>query len=283
MDKKQKTIIDEMDEFRTLLIGFTVLRKKIIKGQKLTSEEDELFGSLFNEISIDAGKYGPLIKEITGLETLHTSAGPQDIWNWALSSAANTLVVSALDNCISATSRTIGTLKKDIDNGLRDKKTGNLLSLQISKVEATKAFIAHGKGGGALLKLERFLRELGVTPIIVKDQPNLDRTVDDKVQDYLNEVDFVIIFATGDDVIKGKEKDIKQPRQNVIHEIGLAQKTHPGKIIYLLEEGAEFPSNIRPKVYESFARQSLDEAFIAIVRELRNWGFITAGTIRSKT
>jgi len=142
-----------------------------------------------------------------------------------------------------------------------------------------KAFISHGKGGGALLKLEKFIKELGVEPIIVKDQPSADRTTDDKVIDYLNEADFVIIFATGDDEIKvkGKDKGIFQPRQNVIHEVGLAQKTHPGKIIYLLEERAQFPSNIRPKVYERFARQSLDDAFTAILRELRNWGFLRVG------
>jgi len=138
-----------------------------------------------------------------------------------------------------------------------------------------KAFISHGKGGGALLKLEKFIRELGIDPIIVKDQASSGRSVDDKVQECLGKADFVIIFATGDDIIKKtKDKEIRQPRQNVIHEIGLAQTTHPNKIIYLLEERADFPSNINPKVYERFARQSLDDAFTAIVRELRNWGFL---------
>ena len=135
-----------------------------------------------------------------------------------------------------------------------------------------KVFVSHGNGEGALLTLERFLNELGVQPIIAKDQPNLDRTVDKKVEDCLSEADFVIILATGDDKVESK----LQPRQNVIHEIGLAQKTHAGKIIYLLEEGAEFPSNIGPKVYESFARQSMDKAFIAIVREMRKLGFLKA-------
>lgn len=147
-------------------------------------------------------------------------------------------------------------------------------------VDKPRAFISHGKGEDALLKLERFLKELGVETIIVKDQPSLDRTLDKKVEDCLSEADFVIIFATGDDIVTEKKdrKDttIRQPRQNVIHEIGLAQKTHPGRIIYLLEEGAEFPSNIRPKVYESFARQSMDGAFTAIVREMRTLGFLVA-------
>lgn len=148
--------------------------------------------------------------------------------------------------------------------------------------QSPKVFISHGKGEGALRKLETFLTEVGVKPIVVKDQPNLDRSVEKKVEDCLNEADFVIILATGDDEIANKP-NTKQPRQNVIHEIGLAQKTHAGKIIYLLEEGTEFPSNINPKVYESFARQSMDGAFTAIVREMRELGFLKVVTpVKSK-
>ena len=133
-----------------------------------------------------------------------------------------------------------------------------------------KAFISHGKESVARTKLKEFLRALGIEPLIVKERPSLDKTVDDKVNYYLTQADFVIILATGDDEIKGK----LHPRQNVIHEIGLAQKTHPGRIIYLLEEGAEFPSNIRPKVWESFKQRNMMNAFLGIVRELRAYGML---------
>ncbi len=83
---------------------------------------------------------------------------------------------------------------------------------------------------------------------------------------------FVIILATGDDEFKGK----LHPRQNVIHEIGLAQKSHPGKIIYLLEEGAEFPSNINPRVWEHFRQRNMISAFLCIIRELRALGILLA-------
>jgi hypothetical protein len=56
----------------------------------------------------------------------------------------------------------------------------------------------------------------------------------------------------------------------------LAQKTFPEKIIYLLEEGAEFPANIKPKVWERFTQGCMDEAFIAIARELKAFGLIRA-------
>jgi len=138
------------------------------------------------------------------------------------------------------------------------------------------AFISHGKKSVALTKLEESLNTLGIKPLIVKEQPSLDKTVNDKVNYYLSQADFVIILATGDDTVKDKitGKETKQPRQNVIHEIGLAQKTHSGRIIYLLEEGAEFPSNIRPKVWESFKQRNMMNAFLGIVRELRAYGML---------
>jgi len=52
------------------------------------------------------------------------------------------------------------------------------------------------------------------------------------------------------------------------------QKTHPGRIIYLLEEGANFPSNIKPKVWESFKQRNMMDAFLGIVRELRAYGIL---------
>ncbi len=133
-----------------------------------------------------------------------------------------------------------------------------------------KAFISHGKESVALTKLEEFLRTLGVEPLIVKEQPSLDKTVNDKVNYYLNQADFVVVLATGEDEIDGK----LHPRQNVIHEIGLAQKTHKGNIIYLLEEGAVFPSNISPKVWERFKQRNMINAFSCIVRELRAYGML---------
>jgi len=135
-----------------------------------------------------------------------------------------------------------------------------------------KAFISHGKKSVALNKLEEFLRALGIEPLVVKEQPSLDKTLDDKVNYYLSQADFVIILATGDDKVEGK----LQPRQNVIHEVGLAQNIHAGKIIYLLEEGAEFPSNIRPKVYEPFKQRNMMNAFLHIAKELRAYGMLKA-------
>lgn len=266
-------IVDELKDFRNKLMKYIVYRKKhIIEKENLTKKEQAEFGTIYEEISISAGKYAQLIKEYTDLEKIPTSAGLQDVWNWAFSFEQNTLVLSALSDCLQATSRTIGNLEDDIKKGVRDKQGKVIEKPYKVATEPPKAFISHGKKSVALNKLEEFLRALGIEPLVVKEQPSLDKTLDDKVNYYLSQADFVIILATGDDKIGGK----LHPRQNVIHEVGLAQKTHTGKIIYLLEEGTEFPSNIRPKVYEPFKQRNMMNAFLHIAKELRAYGMLRA-------
>ena len=275
MDEKQETIIDEIAEFRSTLFSFANFRKKMIQGVELTIKEWEIFTQLFNEISIGAGMYSQLIKEITGLETIHTSIGQEDIWNWALSLEANILVISALDNCISATSRTIGKIKKDIDNGLRDKKTGSLIStVGKTEFEVLKAFIAHGGETKARNKLYRFLNALKVQVLIIEEEPKEGRSVNEQVEYYLNQADCAIILGTADD------KELKDgklyPRRNVYIEIGRFQEKFPQRIIYLLEEGASFPSDISEKLYTRFTQENMDEAFITVAREFSAFNILKA-------
>jgi predicted nucleotide-binding protein len=156
------------------------------------------------------------------------------------------------------------------------KATMSVSPESIFREVSPSVFISHGKESVALRKLKEFIETLGIEPLIVKEQASLDKDLPDKVNSYLNQADFVIILATGDDTVKDKKSgaEVIQPRQNVIHEIGLAQKAHPGRVIYLLEEGANFPSNIRPKVWESFKQRNMMNAFLGIVRELRAYGML---------
>jgi predicted nucleotide-binding protein len=148
-----------------------------------------------------------------------------------------------------------------------------------TQIYTPRAFVSHGKESLALTKVERFLRELGIEVLIVKDKASLDKNVNMKVEHYLGQADFVIILATGDDKIEGE----LHPRQNVIHETGLAQKTHAGKIIYLLEKNTKFPSNISPKVWESFDQQNMEDVFLRIVIELKALGILKVAKYNGPT
>ncbi len=133
-------------------------------------------------------------------------------------------------------------------------------------------FISHGRESEALNLLRNSISAIGQIPLIVMEESRLGKSLHDKVLTYMRRCTVGIILATGDDELKGSE--YLQPRQNVIHEIGLAQEILTNRITYLLEEGTEFPSNITPKVYEPFTKDNLSKAFIAIVRDLKAFGIL---------
>ncbi len=246
-----------------------------IKGDKY-SEMMELREKLVRE----ASKFRKLITELTDkyTETIYEFGKPRsvDIWAMGLGQDFDYRTAETLSSCIDTTNSAIGKLQDDVEEGIRDEQ-GNLIEKpQIFGSEPPKVFISHGREGVALSKLKEFIETLGIESLIVKKQASIDKNLPDKVDLYLSQADFVIILATGDDNVTDKitGRETKQPRQNVIHEIGLAQKTHPGRIIYLLEEGVEFPSNIKPKVWESFKPRNMMDALLGILRELQAYGML---------
>lgn len=133
-----------------------------------------------------------------------------------------------------------------------------------------RAFISHGPESKALDRLCDFLSQLDVEALFVDKGRSRGMTADERVQQCLDQADCAIILATADSQVRGKA----QPAKNVIHEIGLARVTFPTKIIYLLEERAEFPSSVRPKDWCSFTQGGMEKALITVVLKLRAFNVI---------
>ena len=140
--------------------------------------------------------------------------------------------------------------------------------------EIPKAFIAHGGDSPALRDLKSFLQALGVQPLVVEEQPSEGRSVSENVDWYARQADCTIILATKGD-IDGKTGSFI-PRGNVLMEIGKLQQIFKDRIIYLLQAGTKFPTNISEKVRERFTTQSMDKAFIKIAKELKKFGILKA-------
>ncbi len=138
------------------------------------------------------------------------------------------------------------------------------------KLGGARVFISHGTQTPALTKVERFVKALGLEPVIVMRKASEGLSVDDLVDKRMGESDCALILATADEEVAGR----KQPRPNVIHEIGLAQEKFGNKVIYLKENGCEFPSNVQPKVWENFVQDNMESAFEKISKELKAFGFI---------
>ena len=106
--------------------------------------------------------------------------------------------------------------------------------------KAPKVFIAHGGETKALEKLKSFLDALGIELLIAEEEPSEGRSANGHIDWCLDNADCAIIPGTADD--KELNDGKLYPRRNVYIEIGRVEERFPNRVIYLLEEGASFPS-----------------------------------------
>jgi len=171
----------------------------------------------------------------------------------------------ALDGAITVVNRAIGNLQSPTP--LESVTT-------VTTLAPPKAFIAHGGESEALRKLRELLSGLNITPLVAEDAASQGRSINEQVEWCLSNSACAIILGTADD------RELKDgrlyPRRNVYIEIGRVQERFPDKTIYLLEEGASFPSNISGKVYERFTQKNMEKAFIKVAKELSAFGILKA-------
>jgi predicted nucleotide-binding protein len=140
--------------------------------------------------------------------------------------------------------------------------------------ESPKVLIAHGVGTEARDKVHDFLMALGVQPLIIEEESLEGLSVNQQVEQYLNEADCAIILGTADDkeLMEGKI----YPGRNECIEIRKLQEKFPDRIMYLIEEGASFPPEISGILCTRFTRDNMEDAFISIAIEFRAYGILKA-------
>ncbi|MBI4379318.1 MAG: nucleotide-binding protein [Nitrospinae bacterium] len=268
---KVKILLEKMKEFKDLLqehyelwgnsLNDTIPDYPIKNHQKLKEQQTELF-KLFYQIDEYLTKYSK------GRIMYHPATGVKwDIYKSAIGNDIPQIKVDSIRNALLELEGIIAILEgEDAEK--------EITTDYISSQKERRIFISHGIETNALIKLERFLRGLGIAPVIVKNEPSEGKAIDDLVEDQMDTCMAVIILATKDDKVKTAKEEYYQPRPNVIHEMGLAQEKIQNNIIYLKEEGCIFPSNIAPKVWENFTHDNMDEAFIKIAKELKAFRII---------
>ena len=137
-------------------------------------------------------------------------------------------------------------------------------------------FIIHGHDDRATWELKNYIQNtLGLPqPIILHEQPNLGRTIIEKLQDEAEEVGIAFVLLTPDDLIAKPRQNNEQKRrarQNVIFEMGfffglLGRRT--GRVILLHKGRIELPSDIHGLVYIDVSN-GIEAAGENIRRELR--------------
>ena len=127
----------------------------------------------------------------------------------------------------------------------------------LSVVARNKVFVVHGHDNEALLRIEKFLRELELEIVILKDEPNKGQTIIEKLFSESSQAGFAIVLLTPDDKGGGKsdsyEKQLFRARQNVIFELGFfLGKLGRKKVSVLCRQGVEILSNYQGVLFTKF-------------------------------
>jgi predicted nucleotide-binding protein len=147
-------------------------------------------------------------------------------------------------------------------------------SISVSSKNFSKVFVVHGHDEGAREGVARFLEKLGLTAIILAEQPNRGRTIIEKFVDCAQEVGFAVVLLTPDDLggESTAEAQKSRARQNVIFELGyFVGSLGRGRACLLRKGEVEIPSDLYGVVYTTM--DSGNGWKIDLARELKDAGF----------
>jgi predicted nucleotide-binding protein len=130
-----------------------------------------------------------------------------------------------------------------------------------------RAFITHGRSNDWRVVQPFIEKDVGLETLELAQEPNLGRTIIEKLEDNAARCDSAVIVMTGDDVANGNESRV---RENVMHEIGFFQGRYGRQAVILLhEEGVNTPTNLGGIVYIPFPKGSIEAGFHVLERELK--------------
>jgi len=120
-----------------------------------------------------------------------------------------------------------------------------------------KVFIVHGHDRNTTVELKNYIQNTlrFDEPVILCERPSLGRTIIEKFEQEIEEIDLVFVLLTPDDkgfAAASPEAEKQRARQNVIFELGyfygkLGRTT--GRILLLRKGEIEFPSDLSGIIY----------------------------------
>ena len=130
-----------------------------------------------------------------------------------------------------------------------------------------RVFITHGRSNDWRSVQPFIERDIGLSTIELAQEPNMGRTIIEKLIDNAARCDSAVIVMTGDDVANEDEARV---RENVIHEIGFFQGRYGRSVVILLhEDGVNVPTNLAGVAYVPFPKGQIEAGFHVLQRELR--------------
>lgn len=153
--------------------------------------------------------------------------------------------------------------------------TGVKVPEPAQRTNSNQAFLVHGHDTAILEGTARFLEKLGISPLILHEQPDQGRTIIEKFVDH-SDVPFAVVLLTADDrggSIASNVDDYRpRARQNVLLELGyFIGRLGRNRVCALYREGVEIPSD-----YSGVLFVPLDDAGawkFRLAREMKAAGF----------
>jgi len=152
---------------------------------------------------------------------------------------------------------------------------------------SNRVFIVHGRNHEPMKELKAMLKEFGLNPVVLHEQPSGSRTIVEKLEKY-SDVGYTFVILTPDDIggdrhrfdsrsrkvgVRIIEEYSERARQNVILEFGyFIGKLGRDKVCCLHKGDVELPSDMHGIVYIPF-RESVNEVRDKIVKELKAAGY----------
>jgi predicted nucleotide-binding protein len=123
--------------------------------------------------------------------------------------------------------------------------------------QVVRTFIVHGRDDATKFALKNYLqnRLKLPEPIILHEQPSLGRTIVEKFEDVVQQVDLVFVLLTPDDTSYDRgatNEEKRRARQNVIFEMGYffgKLQRKKGRVLLLHKGDLELPSDIAGIIY----------------------------------
>jgi predicted nucleotide-binding protein len=137
-----------------------------------------------------------------------------------------------------------------------------------------KVFIVHGHDDVLKNALARFLQRIGLTPVILHEQPNRGRTIIEKFIDH-SDVGFAVVLLTPDDkggIATANSKELEfRARQNVVMELGfflgiLGRE----RVAAIYDERVEMPSDYKGVLFLPYDKAGMWQH--SLIKEIKAAG-----------
>lgn len=147
------------------------------------------------------------------------------------------------------------------------------IEIEENTLKDNRVFIVHGRNENAIEKVVNFINEIGLVPVILKDEPNKGYTIIEKFEQNSDVSAAIVLFFAEDIGCLEQEKDKMKPRarQNVIFEFGyFIAKLKRRNVIWLVDNTEiEIPTDISGLGYTVY-NESWEES---LIKELKEIGF----------